>query len=57
MTTFDETPVQPAKDYVREVTARYIGPRRKSLTISGPGVPRHQLRAPRDAQSTAAGIA
>ena len=38
MTTFDETPVQPAKDYVREVTARYIGPRRKSLTISGQGV-------------------
>ncbi len=24
-------------DYVREVTARYIGPRRKGLTISGPG--------------------
>ena len=37
MTTFDETPVQPAKDYVREVTARYIGPRRKGITISGPG--------------------
>ena len=41
MTRFDETPVQPAKDYaekyVREVTARYIGPRRKGLTISGPG--------------------
>jgi DNA repair protein RadC len=42
MTRFDETPLQPAKDYagnyVREVTARYIGPRRKGLTISGPGV-------------------
>ncbi len=41
MTRFDETRMQPAKDYaenyVREVTARYIGPRRKSLTISGPG--------------------
>ena len=24
-------------DYVREVTARYIGPRRKGLRISGPG--------------------
>ena len=39
MTTFDETPVEPAKDYVREVTARYIGPRRKGITISGPSVP------------------
>ena len=41
MTRFDETQVQPAKEYaenyVREVTARYIGPRRKGLTISGPG--------------------
>ena len=41
MTRFDETRMQPAKDYaenyVREVTARYIGPRRKGLTISGPG--------------------
>ena len=45
MTTFDETPVQPAKDYVREVTARYIGPRRKSLTISGPGVAACFMRA------------
>ena len=41
MTSFDETRVQPAhedaENYVREVTARYIGPRRKGLTISGPG--------------------
>jgi DNA repair protein RadC len=41
MTKFDETRVQPANEYavnyVREVTARYIGPRRKGLTISGPG--------------------
>ena len=28
---------QDAGNYVREVTARYIGPRRKGLTISGPG--------------------
>ena len=36
-----ETRMQPgnqdAESYVREVTARYIGPRRKSLAISGPG--------------------
>ena len=41
MTSFDDTRMQPAKEYagnyVREVTARYIGPRRKGLTISGPG--------------------
>ena len=41
MTRFDETRIQPgneyAENYVREVTARYIGPRRKGITISGPG--------------------
>src|SRR5512147_963220 len=41
MTRFDETQPRPgnefAEDYVREVTARYIGPRRKGLKISGPG--------------------
>jgi DNA repair protein RadC len=41
MTSFDEARLQPAKEYaenyVREVTARYIGPRRKGLKISGPG--------------------
>jgi DNA repair protein RadC len=40
MTSLD-TRMQPgtqdAGNYVREVTARYIGPRRKGLTISGPG--------------------
>ena len=39
MTTF-ETTARPKNEYpenyVREVTARYIGPRRKALTISGP---------------------
>jgi DNA repair protein RadC len=41
LTSFDNTRMQPgnkhAENYVREVTARYIGPRRKGLTISGPG--------------------
>ena len=37
MTRFDGTGNEFAEDYVREVTARYIGPRRKGLTISGPG--------------------
>lgn len=37
MTRFDGTANEFAEDYVREVTARYIGPRRKGLTISGPG--------------------
>lgn len=37
MTRFDETGNEFAGDYVREVTARYIGPRRKGLKISGPG--------------------
>ena len=37
MMRHNDTPVQPRNDYVREVTARYIGPRRKGLTISGPG--------------------
>src|SRR5512135_1233883 len=40
MARCDETGVRPRKEdselYVREVTARYIGPRRKSLTITGP---------------------
>ena len=39
--TSPDTRMQPgtqdAGNYVREVTARYIGPRRKGLTISGPG--------------------
>jgi DNA repair protein RadC len=41
MTKGDESRFEPAKEdagnYVREVTARYIGPRRKGPTISGPG--------------------
>ena len=40
MTRCDKTRARPATEtgnYVREVTARYIGPRRKGLTISGPG--------------------
>ena len=41
MTMCDRTRVQHGKEYaenyVREVTARYIGPRRKGLTISSPG--------------------
>src|SRR5512135_3739037 len=40
MTSFEEpqakTPSEFAASYVREVTARYIGPRRKGLTISSP---------------------
>lgn len=40
MATFDDTQAPSregySEDYVREVTARYIGPRRKGLTISGP---------------------
>ncbi len=36
MTRFDETGNEDAGNYIREVTPRYIGPRRKGLTISGP---------------------
>ena len=48
MTKGDETRFEPAKEdagnYVREVTARYIGPRRKGLTISGPGAAARFMR-------------
>ena len=48
MTSFDKTRVQPrnkhAENYVREVTARYIGPRRKGPTISCPGVAARFMR-------------
>jgi DNA repair protein RadC len=37
MTRFDEPRTQSGNEFVREVTARYIGPRRKGLKISGPG--------------------
>lgn len=36
MTRCDETRVHPESEFVREVTARYIGPRRKGVKISGP---------------------
>ena len=37
MTRFDEPRTQSGNEFVREVTARYIGPRRKGVTIAGPG--------------------